>query len=122
MELFKTYIYDHEIRKRLKLCESNKVQWNVKEVNTDKPYQMFKLSFSMDNNKYHVKSISYTGSLNPDIKKYSLIAMENIMDAVEQEFPNISFTLNYKSKKNNEVKTENTTENDSTPSSRRLKL
>jgi hypothetical protein len=105
MEFLKTYVYDHRITRTIKEDYPNNVEWNVEEVKPEvnSPDCKYKLSFKVNNKKYYVKTISYTGSVNPDIKQYNINSIENFIIDVEKELPNINFTIKFSTKDNLEI-------------------
>jgi hypothetical protein len=100
MEFLKTYVYDHRIARTIKEEYPNNVEWSIEEVKPEvnSPNCKYKLSFKINNKKYYVKTISYTGSINPDIKQYDINSIEGFITDVEKELPNINFSITFNTK------------------------
>lgn len=100
MEFLKTYVYDHRITRTIKEDSPDNVEWNIEEVNPDNEDTncKYQLAFKIKNKKYYVKTISYTGHVNPDMKQYNIGSIEKFITDVETELPNINFSIKFDTK------------------------
>lgn len=113
MEFLKTYVYDHRIARTIKEDSADRVQWIIEEVKaeSDHPNSKYQLAFKVKNKKYYVKTISYTGYVNPDIKHYDITSIEDFMTNIEKEFPDVNFSIKFDTKSSVVINKNNKDEN-----------
>ena len=113
MEFLKTYVYDHRIARTIKEDSADSVQWIIEEVKaeSDHPNSKYQLAFKVKNKKYYVKTISYTGYVNPDIKQYDITSIEDFMKNVEQELFDVNFSIKFNTKNEVVLNKDNNNEN-----------